>query len=140
MRLQLPDDFIYAGAGKIDFADVTVDRTTDTLTVRAVFPNKDRVLVDGQYVRVRIERFTTTSAPGPAAFNHERSDGSDALRGRCGIQGSDLEFEIGRDAWPRHVVVKDGLAIGHRLDRSTGFNRSGPGIAVDAAPAPPGPG
>ena len=43
-RQPLPDP------GKINFVDVTVNPGTDTVQVRAVFPNPDRILVDGQLV------------------------------------------------------------------------------------------
>jgi len=41
--------------GQIDFIDVTVDRATDTVQVRAVFPNPSGVLIDGQLVAVNLE-------------------------------------------------------------------------------------
>jgi membrane fusion protein (multidrug efflux system) len=34
---------------------VTVDRATDTILVRATFPNKNAQLIDGQLVRVALE-------------------------------------------------------------------------------------
>jgi membrane fusion protein (multidrug efflux system) len=56
--LQLADGSRYARSGKIDFLDVTVNQGTDTVQVRAVFPNPDRTLVDGQLVSVIAERGT----------------------------------------------------------------------------------
>ena len=53
--LQLADGSRYAHPGKIDFLDVTVNQGTDTVQVRAVFPNPDRMLVDGQLVAVVAE-------------------------------------------------------------------------------------
>jgi membrane fusion protein, multidrug efflux system len=54
--VQLADGSRYARPGKIDFLDVTVNQGTDTVQVRAVFPNPDRTLVDGQLVTVVAER------------------------------------------------------------------------------------
>jgi membrane fusion protein (multidrug efflux system) len=54
--VQLADGSRYARPGRIDFLDVTVNQGTDTVQVRAVFPNPDRVLVDGQLVTVVGER------------------------------------------------------------------------------------
>jgi membrane fusion protein, multidrug efflux system len=137
VRLQLPDDSIYPGAGKIDFTDVTVDRTTDTLTVRAVFPNKNRILVDGQYVRVRIEdaqaqqallipqRSIMNDQTGSYVFVVDATDKVQTKRLKLGaMQGPD-------------VVVKDGLAIGDRVIVD-GVQKVRPGVAVDAAPAESG--
>jgi membrane fusion protein (multidrug efflux system) len=55
IRLRLADGSFYKEKGKIDFIDVTVDPRTDGQLVRAVFPNTDRVLTDGQTLRVVIE-------------------------------------------------------------------------------------
>ena len=41
--------------GQINFVDVTVDRATDTVLVRADIPNPTDVLIDGQLVRVEVE-------------------------------------------------------------------------------------
>jgi len=52
MFVQLADGSRYAEPGKLSFLDVTVNQGTDTVQVRATFPNPDRVLVDGQLVSV----------------------------------------------------------------------------------------
>ena len=41
--------------GQINFVDVSVDRATDTVLVRATMPNPDGTLIDGQLVRVSVE-------------------------------------------------------------------------------------
>jgi membrane fusion protein (multidrug efflux system) len=53
--IRLADGSRYAQPGKVDFVDVTVNQGTDTVQVRAVFPNPDRMLVDGQLVSVIAE-------------------------------------------------------------------------------------
>jgi membrane fusion protein (multidrug efflux system) len=55
VQLRLADGSLYKESGKIDFLDVTVDPRTDGQIVRAVFPNKDHELTDGQTIRVVIE-------------------------------------------------------------------------------------
>lgn len=76
VRLQLSDNALYPSPGKIDFADVTVDRSTDTLIIRAIFPNQNGLLVDGQFVRVRVEDFRARDGyHGSAARHPERSGG-----------------------------------------------------------------
>jgi membrane fusion protein, multidrug efflux system len=50
--LQLADGTRYAETGKLSFFDVTVSQGTDTVQVRATFPNPNRHLVDGQLVTV----------------------------------------------------------------------------------------
>lgn len=53
--LQLADGSRYAEAGQFNFLDVTVNQGTDTVQVRAAFPNPNRILVDGQLVTVVAE-------------------------------------------------------------------------------------
>lgn len=56
VRLRLADGSFYDQPGKLDFIDVVVDQKTDSQLVRAVFPNPQHVLTDGQTIRVVIER------------------------------------------------------------------------------------
>ncbi len=58
VRLRFANGTIYDQMGAIDFIDVTVDRTTDTVLVRATFPNPTGGLIDGQLVRVDLESGT----------------------------------------------------------------------------------
>ena len=53
--VQLADGSRYPNPGKIDFLDNTVNQGTDTVQVRAIFPNPGGVLVDGQLVTVVAE-------------------------------------------------------------------------------------
>jgi membrane fusion protein, multidrug efflux system len=55
VRLRFADGSIYPQTGRINFIDVTVDRSTDTVLVRATFPNPDGTLVDGQLINVSLE-------------------------------------------------------------------------------------
>ncbi|MBO0757197.1 MAG: efflux RND transporter periplasmic adaptor subunit, partial [Bradyrhizobiaceae bacterium] len=47
VQLQFADGRIYDQPGEIDFVNVTVDRSTDTVLVRAVVPNPAGALIDG---------------------------------------------------------------------------------------------
>src|SRR5947209_3944300 len=57
-RLKFADDSVYRHGGTINFVDVSVDRATDTVLVRATFPNSESQLTDGQLVRVALEAGT----------------------------------------------------------------------------------
>ena len=41
--------------GELKFSDVTVEQSTGVITIRAIFPNKDGILLPGMYVRAIIE-------------------------------------------------------------------------------------
>jgi len=55
LQVRLPDGQIYEHSGNLDFVDVTTDRTTDSVTLRAELPNPDEILIDGQYVGVVLQ-------------------------------------------------------------------------------------
>ncbi len=44
----------YPHEGRIDFASISVDPSTGTLLLRAVFPNADRALLPGLFTRIRV--------------------------------------------------------------------------------------
>src|SRR6185295_17925708 len=51
VRLQLESGSMYPLEGSLRFADVTVDPTTGSQTIRAVFPNPQHLLLPGMFVR-----------------------------------------------------------------------------------------
>jgi membrane fusion protein (multidrug efflux system) len=50
----MPDGQMYPAAGRLDFVDNQVDASTGTIAVRAVFDNREGILLPGQYVNVLI--------------------------------------------------------------------------------------
>jgi membrane fusion protein (multidrug efflux system) len=65
VKLRLPNGQMYDQTGKIDFSDISVNSSTDTIDLRAVVPNppradtaalgSDRTLVDGGFVTVILQ-------------------------------------------------------------------------------------
>lgn len=55
VELVLEDGTRYPHAGRLEFADATVDQATSAITLRAVFPNPDLELLPGMYVRAVLE-------------------------------------------------------------------------------------
>lgn len=58
VRLRFANGTTYGQAGSINFLDVTVDRATDTVLVRASMPNPTGLLIDGELVTVSLEAGT----------------------------------------------------------------------------------
>lgn len=54
VKLILEDDTNYTQDGSLKFSDVTVDPTTGSVILRMVFPNPDRILLPGMFVRAVI--------------------------------------------------------------------------------------
>lgn len=55
VTLLLEDGTAYGEAGRINFLDMAVDPGTGTVSLRAEVPNKERVLLPGEFVRARVE-------------------------------------------------------------------------------------
>jgi membrane fusion protein (multidrug efflux system) len=55
LELILIDGSVYGHNGKVDFVDREVDTTTGAMLVQASFPNPERLLRPGQFVRVRVK-------------------------------------------------------------------------------------
>jgi RND family efflux transporter MFP subunit len=81
--LQNEDD--YPHTGHLDFVDTGIDTTTGTLQVRAVFDNKDRALIPGAFVRLRIP----LSPPTPRLLVPESALGTDQTGPYLLVVGTD---------------------------------------------------
>ena len=55
VTLLLEDGSVYPAPGHLNFLDLSIDRATGSTALRAEFPNPKRVLLPGQFVRVRID-------------------------------------------------------------------------------------
>ena len=62
IQLVLEDGSTYAHEGKLQFAGVTVNTTTGAVTLRALVPNPERMLMPGMYVRARLDKGTDPEA------------------------------------------------------------------------------
>jgi membrane fusion protein, multidrug efflux system len=134
VRVTLPDGTLYQHPGRLNFLDIQVDPSTDTLTVRAELPNPDRVLVDGQFVGVRVERGEPEQVLAvPQAALQVDQAGPYVL-----VVGGDDKVEARRVALGAsegtRVVVQDGLKEGERVIVE-GIQKVRPGMAVAASEA-----
>jgi membrane fusion protein (multidrug efflux system) len=55
VQLIQEDGTLYPQQGELQFTEVNVDTETDSVTMRAIFPNDDQLLLPGMFVRERIE-------------------------------------------------------------------------------------
>jgi membrane fusion protein (multidrug efflux system) len=62
VQVVLPDGTVLPHAGRLDFVAPSLDAATGTQEFRAEFPNPDRLLMPGQFARVRLVGFTRDSA------------------------------------------------------------------------------
>jgi membrane fusion protein (multidrug efflux system) len=135
--LQLADGSRYAHPGKLNFLDVTVNQGTDTVLVRASFPNPDHVLVDGQLVNIVVETGKGESVlqVPQQAFQVDQS-GSFVL-----VVGKDNKVEVRRvetgAVIGTNLAVLKGLSAGETVI-TEGIQKVRPGQVVQATEIKPG--
>lgn len=62
VTLVLEDGSTYSQPGKLLFSDLNVDPSSGSVTLRAEFPNPQRILLPGMYVRARLEQAVNQNA------------------------------------------------------------------------------
>src|SRR5262249_7759894 len=141
VTLILEDGRPYTNTGKLQFTDVTVDQTTGSVTIRAIFDNNDRVLLRGMFVRARIEEGINEAAilVPQVAVTHDQRGQPTAL-----VVDKDNKVELRTLVTSRTFgpdwVVEDGLNPGDRVI-AQGVDKVRPGAKVRTAAAqlPPPP-
>jgi len=135
VRIRFSDGSVYDQVGVINFIDVTVERTTDTVIARATIPNPNGVLIDGQLVRVVLESGEPKEAvviPQSALIADQQGVYVFVVEdGKAAVKRLKLGGETGTN-----VVVEDGLSAGAQVIVE-GLQGVRPGIAVRASPLPP---
>jgi membrane fusion protein (multidrug efflux system) len=131
--LFLEDGTQYPLAGKLAFTDVTVDPGTGSVTVRAVFPNPDHVLLPGMFVRARIEQGVNDQAMLVPQQGVTRDAKGQATALVVGADNKVAQRAIQASAtFGNQWVVEGGLAEGERVIVA-GTQKVQPGMTVRAA-------
>jgi membrane fusion protein (multidrug efflux system) len=111
IKLLLEDGTVYPHPGKLTFSGVTVDAGTGSVTLRAVVPNPDRMLMPGMYVRAVLqEGVNESSLLVPQQAVTRTPDGSASTL----VVGDDNKLA------KRAIVV--GRAVGNRWQVLSGVN------------------
>ena len=133
VTMVMEDGSIYPQTGKLLFSDITVDPTTGQLTIRALFPNPDNMVLPGMFVRARLEQAVDENAiTVPQQAVQHSNDGSTVM-----VLNKDDQVEV--------RSVKTGAAVGNRWlvtegvqpgDRIIveGLQKVRPGLKVHAVP------
>lgn len=132
VELLLPDGTTYPDKGRINFVSSNVAAGTDTITVRAEFPNPNALLLDGTLVRVTLEatdKQEVLAVPQQAIQRDQQ--GAFVM-----VVGDDSKVELRRVDVQRttrgQAVIAKGLKEGERVI-TDGVGKVRPGIVVDAA-------
>jgi len=133
-QLLLEDGSQYERPGTLEFSEVTVDQGTGSVTLRAIFPNPQGLLLPGMFVRATIEEGVRESAIlAPQQGITHASDGTATALvvgtdGKVEKRSVELDRAIG-DEW----LVTKGLAVSDRLIVA-GRQRVKPGMDVSVRP------
>ena len=129
---------ISAGAsGSLAFVDNTVDATTGTVRLRAVFDNKDKSLWPGQFVTASVtlnEQQNALVVPSQAVQTGPKGQYVYVVKDGVALM---REITVERADGP-HTVVAKGLAGGEQVVAS-GQSRLVPGMKVSIRPDAPKP-
>jgi membrane fusion protein (multidrug efflux system) len=131
VRLVLEDGTEYSESGKLQFSEVSVDQGTGSVTLRAVFPNPNRELLPGMFVRAMVnegvkdqsilvpQRGVTRNARGePTALVVDKEN-------KVELRSLETSRTIG-DKW----LVTKGIAEGDRVIVE-GLQKIRPGAVVN---------
>ncbi|NTW24457.1 MAG: efflux RND transporter periplasmic adaptor subunit, partial [Lentimicrobium sp.] len=115
ISLKLSDGSMYPETGKLSFADRQIDPTTGAMTLEAAFPNPDKLLRPGQYVKVLL----VTDVRKEALLVPQRAV--------IEMQGISMVYVLGDSSkvqmkiittgptYKDAYVVEDGLAAGDKI-------------------------
>lgn len=136
VSLIMGDSSVYRYGGQINFTDVVVDDSTDTVKMRAVFPNPAKQLVSGQFVSVLleyeapVEKIVISQAALMSSASSKYVYVVDA-QNKVVNKPVSVGTEQGKD-----IVILDGLEAGDRVIVS-GLQKVRPGqeVIIDSVPA-----
>ena len=135
--LTLEDGSEYGHQGTFQFADVTVSQQTGSVTIRAIFPNPEGLLLPGMYVRAHLTEGTQAQgilAPQQAVSRDEKGNPT-AL-----VVGKDNKIEPRQLTTTRAIgdkwLVTSGLQPGDKLVMD-GAMMLQPGMPVQPVPWKP---
>jgi membrane fusion protein (multidrug efflux system) len=134
-HLTLDDGTPYPLAGRLQLTDVTVDQTTDAVTLRAVFPNPSAVLLPGMFVRATIVEGVAPNAllAPEQGVGHDQKGQPTALVVNAQGVVEPRDLQVGQTVGSKWLVTS-GLKAGDRVIVE-GAQSVQPGAHVRAIPA-----
>lgn len=135
VRLLLEDGSYYEHEGTLQFSEVSVNETTGTVVLRALFPNPDRLLLPGMFVRTQVQEGLRSNAilvPQRGVTRDRTGSATALVVNNDGIvERRELKtLRTVGDQW----LVEEGLAAGEQVIVE-GLQKTKPGAPVKAVPA-----
>lgn len=128
VELVLADDSLYGEKGRLEAVLGSFDKTTGTISFRAVFPNAAGLLRSGNTGKIRLPRPLENDVVIPQASTYELQDKIMvyALSADGSVQGRPVTVAA---ASGHYYLVSDGLKAGDRIV-FTGFDRLQDGMKI----------
>ncbi|ACE83367.1 efflux RND transporter periplasmic adaptor subunit [Cellvibrio japonicus] len=132
VTLTLEDGSQYTHTGTLQFSEVTVDPSTGSVTLRALFPNPEQLLLPGMYVRAQVVegvRSNAILAPQRGISRNAKGEATALVVNAEGVVEARIlkaERTLGSD-W----LVEEGLQAGDKLIVE-GLQKVRPGAQVKA--------
>lgn len=125
----LPDGSVAPVTGKLDFVDPVLDPATGTQQFRAKFPNKQSLLLPGQFVRIRlkgIEKENAITIPQRAIISAMGRQSVYVVIAGDSVRSKDV---VASALTSGDALIESGLSAGDRVIVD-GIQKTGPGAVV----------
>lgn len=124
---------LYSQQGQLKFSEVTIDQSTGAITLRAIMPNPDGILLPGLFVKARVHVGSKDAVLVPQRATMRQADGSLTIylvdtNNKVIAKKINPIKSIGSD-----YVVTGNLDSGEQLI-VTGYQKVKPGATVNAVP------
>ncbi len=135
VSLTLSDGSRYEQEGRLQFAEVGVSESTGTVVLRALFPNPNKLLLPGMFVRTQLQEGVHANAilVPQQGITCDRTGNATAL-----VINKESKVEVRQLKTSRAVgdkwLVDEGLAVGEQIIVE-GLQKVKPGATVKAVPA-----
>ncbi|MCE0523998.1 MAG: efflux RND transporter periplasmic adaptor subunit [Methylacidiphilales bacterium] len=130
VTLTLEDGSTYDHPGQLQFAETTVDQSTGSVTMRAIFPNPQKLLLPGMFVTAHLQEGVNENAilvPQQGVTHDARGEPT------CLVVAPDNKVELRAIKTDRAIgdqwLVTDGLHVGDKVIVD-GLQRAQPGAIV----------
>lgn len=135
VALQLEDNLsTYEHLGKLQFSDVTINPTTSSVEMRAIFPNPDNFLFPGLFVRANLllDKQEVLLLPQQAAIRG-KGGALTAWTINAQSQAQPVSIKVS-ESYGTNWIITDGLKAGDVVI-TEGFQKIQPGANVTVTPA-----
>jgi multidrug efflux system membrane fusion protein len=133
VRIGLASETGFPHEGKLEFVDNQLDTRTGAVRMRAVFANRDNLLVPGLFARVQLETNTSAQARAATVLIKEEAIGTDQSRKFVYVVTSDSKAEYRQVMLGQTVdglrIVRAGLKAGEKIVVN-GLQRVRPGAPL----------